>query len=198
MFVIPNTVQILDFEIWDTWETLLDSPKPPVPSTSPHFGVRCRSILIYPFPQKHQPGTGCRDTFFHVGEDENVSGMLSSSLSPLPSPTGEKNSFLCFWLLSSSFPPFLFLSLFFFFGFFGFFCKITVILDSEATETQFSNLVKLYWWFNIQLILLHAHWMTREKLDHKHFFFLSFVWFCLKAELLQRIGRFTAVSWELY
>ena len=91
--------------------------------------------------------------------------------SPLfPPRLAKRNIFLCFWPPSSSFFPRFSLSLFFLFLFF-FVCKITVILDSKATETRFSNLVKLYWWFNIQPILLHAHWMTREKLDHKHFFF---------------------------
>ena len=130
-FTWTNTVRILclwfqiQCKFWilkseKSWETSLDSPKPPVPSTSPHFGVGCRSLLICPFPQKHQPGTRCHNTFFHVGEDENVSGMLSSTLSPLPPRLVKRNIFLCFWPPSSSFFPRFSLSLFFYFLFFFF------------------------------------------------------------------------------
>lgn len=51
----------------------------------------------------------------------------------------------------------------------------TSILDIEATETLCSNLVKLYWWFNIQPILLHAQRMTGESwITNTFFFFLKF------------------------
>lgn len=120
-------------------------------------GVGCHSILRNPCLSKHQLSSHC----FPGGGMGMPSWCYKTPLCPSPPPPREacgKEHLIRFGLLSG-FPPFSLGSR-----------QPSSALDIEATETWFSNLVKLYWWFNIQPILLHAHRMTR-MLDHKHFFF---------------------------